>query len=410
MIGVIVGMVVWGVVSWRRLPRPPADQVSAQLAASWDAFGAPAGPGELDSDDLHDVGTLWTLQWLLRHGGSILFAGVLAGLAMLAVILAALNGGTAARGLQFLDGISMTLVVLLPGLSFLLVRSSLSERGTRRQIGRLWDVLTFWPRVTHPFAPPCYAETLVPGIADRVQRIVGGHWPQDAPARSPSAVVLAGHSQGSMVSLAAAAQLEPDVASSVALVSYGSPIAILYERLFREPFAAGLPTTGSLDACLPSVFAKVEATVHSWHHITAMTEPFAMPLWKVAPPTVVHGDHGPALLARAAVQPGTWRGRIDDGWPVTLQVPFAVPDNCPVCLSTRSDSRPVTTGDFLIRDPLGWDLAQGGGRLLPAGGHGVYRDNPDLDAHMAQIAQVLFDSDDASPSPPSQAPPEPRAW
>lgn len=394
MIGVIVGAVGWGLVSWHRRPLPPAEQVSAQLAAGGEAFGAGVGPGELDRGDLDDVGRLWTLQWLVRHGGSILLAGVLAGVAMLGVILAALNSGTAALGAQFLDGLSMTLAVLLPGAGFFIVRSSLSERATRRQIGRLWDVLTFWPRVTHPFAPPCYAETLVPGIADRVQRIVHGQWPHNAPPRSPSSVVLAGHSQGSMVSLAAAAQLDDDVAASVALVSYGSPIAILYERMFREPFAAGSSNAsrrggsadGPFETSLPAVFARVEATVHSWHHITAMTEPFAMPFW--------NGPTGTAVGNGALG--GTDADGREDGWPVTLQVPFAVPENCPVCRSAPSAVSPVTRGDFLIRDPLGWDLAQAGGRLLPAGGHGAYRNNPDLDAHMAQIARVMFASTPAS--------------
>ncbi len=278
MLGVLVAGPVWaGLVVWRRLVGPEPEDVETHMRDSWEAFGAQGGPGDLDADDLATIGRLWNLQWLLRHAGGVLVASVVGGLAMLVVLLVSLREG-AVDGLRLaaLDGISMALVVLLPLAGFALVRSSLSARATRRQIGRLWDVLTFWPRVTHPFSPPCYAETLVPGISDRVRRIVTGSWPAEEPPRAPSSVILAGHSQGSMVSLAAAAQLGP-VATNVSLVSYGSPIAILYERMFREPFAG---PSGPDDS--EAVVRHVANSVQNWHHLLAMTEPFAMPFWSVA--------------------------------------------------------------------------------------------------------------------------------
>lgn len=367
MIGILVVAPVWaGLFVWRRLSPPRPDEVRRHMVSSWDAFGATGGPGELDPDDVTAIGTLWNNQWLLRNAGSVLLAGVAGGLLVLAIVLLSLSGeAVAGLELAWLDGVSMALVVLLPAAGFLLVRSSLSARATRRQVGRLWDVLTFWPRVTHPFAPPCYAEELVPAIAERCSRIVTGSWPAKESPRSPSSVILAGHSQGSMVSLAAAAQLPPAVARRVAMVSYGSPVAILYERMFREPFAGrGGPDTPD------AVMRSVEARAHNWHHLTCMTEPFAMPFW--------HVDGVAAATATAR-----------DGWPVTLDVPFAVvtsPDGrpCPVCAPGRSKA-----GDFLIRDPLGWDLSAAGGRLLPADGHSAYRRSPDVDAHMASIAASL---------------------
>jgi len=368
MIGILVAAPVWaGLFVWRRLVSPRPDEVRRHMVSSWDAFGATGGPGELDPDDVTAIGKLWNNQWLLRNAGSVLVAGVVGGLLVLAMLLLSLSGeAVAGLELAWLDGVSMALVVLLPAAGFFLVRSSLSARATRRQVGRLWDVLTFWPRVTHPFAPPCYAEELVPAIAERASRIVTGRWPAKEPPRSPSSVILAGHSQGSMVSLAAAAQLPPAVARRVALVSYGSPIAILYERMFREPFAG----RGGPDAP-DAVMRSVEARVHDWHHLTCMTEPFAMPFW--------HVDD-------VAVTTATAR----DGWPVTLGVPFGVvtspPDgpSCPVCAPGQSKA-----GDFLIRDPLGWDLSAAGGRLLPPLGHSAYRRSPDVDAHMASIAASL---------------------
>ena len=48
-----------------------------------------------------------------------------------------------------------------------LTRDAFSDGGTRRGIGVLWDVGTFWPRASQPFAPPCYMERSVPETVTR---------------------------------------------------------------------------------------------------------------------------------------------------------------------------------------------------------------------------------------------------
>jgi hypothetical protein len=72
--------------------------------------------------------------------------------------------------------------------------------------------------------------------------------------------------------LAVAARLEAEEGRAtmrrVALVSYGSPIAILYERYFR---ATLVPADGEGT----SVYDGVRRSVHSWHHLFGLTEPFA---------------------------------------------------------------------------------------------------------------------------------------
>ncbi|MET7966399.1 hypothetical protein [Micromonospora sp. NPDC005305] len=92
----------------------------------------------------------------------------------------------------------------------------------RRHVGILWDLGTFWPRAAHPFAPPCYAERAVPELARRITFLV----------ESGNAVLLTGHSHGSVLAAATVLQLPPGISRRVALLTYGSPLRRLYARLF----------------------------------------------------------------------------------------------------------------------------------------------------------------------------------
>ncbi|MET8834143.1 hypothetical protein ABZV78_09530 [Micromonospora sp. NPDC004540] len=92
----------------------------------------------------------------------------------------------------------------------------------RRYVGVLWDLGTFWPRAAHPFAPPCYAERAVPELSRRISYLTG----------QGQAVLLAGHSHGSVLLAAAVLQLPPEVCARVALLTSGSPLSRLYARWF----------------------------------------------------------------------------------------------------------------------------------------------------------------------------------
>ncbi|MBQ1023326.1 hypothetical protein [Micromonospora sp. C95] len=92
----------------------------------------------------------------------------------------------------------------------------------RRYVGVLWDLGTFWPRVAHPFAPPCYAERAVPELGRRIAHLTDqGH-----------GVLLTGHSHGSVLLAATILQLPPEMCGRLALLTYGSPLRRLYARLF----------------------------------------------------------------------------------------------------------------------------------------------------------------------------------
>ena len=125
----------------------------------------------------------------------------------------------------------------------------------RRAIGTVWDVGTFWPRATHPLAPPCYAERAVPEVVDRI-RVLTGRVPDHAndPARTSSRrssgrsgarpglsvpagpVLLTGYSQGSILAPAVVAQLPPDARRDTALLTLACPARRLYGRAFPAFF------------------------------------------------------------------------------------------------------------------------------------------------------------------------------
>ncbi|MEV1145066.1 hypothetical protein [Micromonospora sp. NPDC049799] len=121
--------------------------------------------------------------------------------------------------------IAATLIALLVGGLF-----AYRTMEFRRYVGVLWDLGTFWPRGTHPFAPPCYAERAVPELSRRITWLVGqGH-----------RVVLTGHSHGSVLLAATVLQLPPAVGERVALLTYGSPLRRLYQRQFPAYVGEGV--------------------------------------------------------------------------------------------------------------------------------------------------------------------------
>ncbi|MEU1673133.1 hypothetical protein ABZ752_14030 [Streptomyces roseifaciens] len=125
---------------------------------------------------------------------------------------------------------------LAAGLVFLGVRAFRSPQW-RRAVGVLWDLLAFWPRLAHPIVPPPYGGRAVLSLTRRVRdKTAGG-----------GTVVLSGHSQGSLICVAAvlqaahaqqAADPTPPV-DRVALLTHGSQLTWAYARLF--PAYAGHP-------------------------------------------------------------------------------------------------------------------------------------------------------------------------
>ena len=168
-----------------------------------------------------------------------LLVGSLAGLAFLLAavsVAGALDGGrtpalAAAHAPTVLSYAATTLQSVggwLVG-GFLLGLITLGRRAykqvaTRRTIGVLWDIGTFWPRAAHPFAPPCYAERAVPDLEWRISGWLA--------AAADRRLVLSAHSQGTVLAAAAVWQLDPETRARVALLTYGCPLRRLYGRFF----------------------------------------------------------------------------------------------------------------------------------------------------------------------------------
>ncbi|HEX6221132.1 MAG TPA: hypothetical protein VF115_08570, partial [Acidimicrobiia bacterium] len=116
-------------------------------------------------------------------------------------------------------GWSKLLMVAVP--SVLIIRSIvgglLSGQDSRRQVGILWDLGSFWPRWFHPLGPPGYG----PYAVTRLQTVIDEERPD----------VVAAHSQGSLIS-AVAMSLTPSNRVPRLLVTYGSQIGRLYPSLF----------------------------------------------------------------------------------------------------------------------------------------------------------------------------------
>jgi hypothetical protein len=150
-------------------------------------------------------------------------------------------------GSYLATGVPLAIIVVL--------RRGWRNLNSRRRIGVIWDVMTFWPRAYHPLAPPSYAERAVPEVQRRLWRIHDGG----------GRVVLAAHSQGTVI--AAAALLQPhhrpddDV---VALVTFGSPLRTLYGWAFPAYFS---------DEVLRRLATQESDTgMHDWRNFYYLTD------------------------------------------------------------------------------------------------------------------------------------------
>ena len=151
----------------------------------------------------------------------------------------------------YLTVLTIVLMVALGALAF-------RVPATRRSVGILWDIASFWPRTAHPLAAPCYAERTVPDLITRIRWYRCGAPGPTGPGGStestaPVGVVLAAHSQGTVISSAALIQLAAhtperppagtdhapgDVLPGLSLLTFGCVLRRLYGRYFPVYFGA----------------------------------------------------------------------------------------------------------------------------------------------------------------------------
>ena len=124
-----------------------------------------------------------------------------------------------------LTGTGARLLLLLAAALALVATQVYRGGSARRVLGIVWDVATFWPRASHPWAPPCYAERVVPQLATYVSH------------RDPGrGFILAGHSQGSVIAVATMWQLPDAHRRRCALLTFGTQLRGFYGRAFPAYF------------------------------------------------------------------------------------------------------------------------------------------------------------------------------
>lgn len=100
----------------------------------------------------------------------------------------------------------------------------------RRGVAIIWDLGNFWPRWFHPFAPPTYSDVAVSRLQSTLEEELS----------STRDVLLAPHSQGSIISAAVLADMDPTSTRRVAYLTYGSPLSRLFAQVFPAVFTREL--------------------------------------------------------------------------------------------------------------------------------------------------------------------------
>jgi hypothetical protein len=200
-------------------------------------------------------------------------------------------------------------IVLLVGLG----AAAFRVPHTRRSLGILWDLASFWPRSAHPFAAPCYAERAVPDLVTRV------YWHARDEKDAPRRIVVAAHSQGTVISAATFFQLKAiddaeapsrpagtdPILSWVAFLSFGCVLRRLYAKFFPAYF--GVPDLTKLRDEVLSVRGRAPRWRNLWRYSDYLGGQVT------AGPPPVHPS--PDSIEVELVDPGWARPHGDTQWP-----------------------------------------------------------------------------------------------
>ena len=218
-LGVVAVLV--GVVAWWRLGRSTAMAPTVEQA-----YGAAARANPERRDE---IARAWARATALRAEVERAL-GVL--LVLTVVVLVAGVVGFMSYGPRLLSEASPLVAVASLALTGFVVgllavgRQAYRNPATRRSVGIIWDLGTFWPRAVHPLAPPCYAERALPDLMRRLRHLTMG-----------GRVLLSCHSQGSVLGAALLLQIERPASARTALLTYGAPLARIYARFFPVYFS-----------------------------------------------------------------------------------------------------------------------------------------------------------------------------
>ena len=293
---------------------------------------------DAESQRLHQITDNWTsAQWMetsAQRAGGLLMAWTGA-IVIVAAILYGVLGTKLVTGAPQLVTLSNLTLTGLVGLLLWAGRKAYDNDSFRRTVGILWDLGTFWPRATHPFAPPCYAERTVPDLLMRVEYLTASSGGSVAPGR----VVLSCHSQGSVIGSVVVLQARTDAGLGTSLLTYGCPVTRLYGRFFPGYF-----DKNALD-CLDGILTTPETAVTSAEQPTqpALGRRRWCNLYRLSDPIgswVIEEDAYPGHPSAGGHSPGI---------------------------------------DFVLLDPLSFDRTAGDSCYQPPMGHSGYYDDPIFD-------------------------------
>jgi hypothetical protein len=153
------------------------------------------------------------------------------------VLLTGADAGTVRAVLADSDSAFATVAIVgaflapLAAVGLFVVRAS-KEEGARRLVGVLWDLVSFWPRHFHPWAPAPYTDTTIPQLTERV-RYLADH-------SGASTIIVSAHSQGAVIAVPMLQKLKEDGYrprdSRIALLTYGQLLDVHYRWLFPWVF------------------------------------------------------------------------------------------------------------------------------------------------------------------------------
>ncbi|MDQ2755965.1 MAG: hypothetical protein M3Y71_05300 [Actinomycetota bacterium] len=199
---------------------------------------------------------------------------------------------------------------------------------TRRLVGILWDVASFWPRTVHPLAAPCYAERAVPDLVTRTSWLLHGEHQR---------VVLAAHSQGTVLAAATVFHLVQLEASHPAdhsgnrvpelrLLTFGCVLRRLYGRyypvyfgprrmqaLYEELAPAPAPPPGAAATGVPQTTTQPAATTGAWLNLWRDTD-YLGGLVSGGPPYLPHPPAPVTGQPASPASPPSWERHLRDPW------------------------------------------------------------------------------------------------
>lgn len=229
---ITVGVVI---VMWLRVFRGRRDRELQRLRTAGPIEGA--APEQLQ----RRIATSRALASLTDTGPQVIAGLAAATLPLVAGVAAVSRWGTGwlgetVRSSGWLAGISVLATVAIAAGLVALVVQAYRNRQVRRVVGILWDVVTFWPRATHPLTPPSYGGRTVWDLKVRLGQLTYTRVDPRDGAQATSTVVLVAHSQGTIIAAATLLQI-PDLGGQCPLLTFGSPLRRLYATNFPAYFS-----------------------------------------------------------------------------------------------------------------------------------------------------------------------------